>query len=124
MFGQDLVATTGSHLEDTFIYDFLARAYPFVHKAVVAYPDYGLQLTPRMAQKGPKVDLTLFSWCMTRRIEQQYRGHWCYNDTLWNIKIRDQLNKSRMVCMLFHGASFHFKSLNIYEASIILARRI
>ena len=81
MVGQEVVATTGSHMEDTFVYDFLAKAYPFLHKSVLAYPDYGLVATPRAACKGPKVDLAVFSACMNRRIEQQYRASWSYNYT-------------------------------------------
>ena len=97
MCGEELVATAGTRMEDTFVYDFLSTAYPFVHKSVLAYPDYGLTATPRSAQNGPKVDLQTFSACMNRRIEQQYRGCWSYNYTLWNINFRDQLNRSRML---------------------------
>jgi hypothetical protein len=97
MNGHTLEATTGSRMEDTFVYDFLSTAYPFVHKSVLAYPDYGLTTTPRAAQKGAKVDLATFAACMNRRIEQQYRGCWSYNYTLWNMNFRDQLNRSRML---------------------------
>ena len=84
-------------MQSTFLYDFLARAYPFVHKAILAYPDFGFETTPRALHKGPKVDLPMFAACMNRRIEQQYRGSWSYNYTLWNMNFRDQLNRSRMV---------------------------
>ena len=66
-------------------------------EGVLAYPDYGLTVTPRALQKGATVDLATFSACMNRRIEMQYRGCWSYNYTLWNINFRDQLNRSRMI---------------------------
>lgn len=59
MVGQEVVATLGSNMEDTFVYDVLAKDYPFVHKAVLAYPEYGLVPTPGAACKGPKVDLAV-----------------------------------------------------------------
>ena len=74
-----LVVTTSSAMENTFVYDALCKAYPFLHKSVLAYPDYGCERSFRAVQKGPHVSLALFSMCMNRRIEHQIRASWSYN---------------------------------------------
>ena len=50
MRGEEFVVTTGSRMADTFVFDFLPIAYPFVHKSVLAYPDHGGVATPRAKQ--------------------------------------------------------------------------
>ena len=71
--GDKCVVTTSSHMENTFVYDLLCKAYPFLHKSALAYPDFGREKTFRALQKGPLVNLQLFTACMNRRIEHQFR---------------------------------------------------
>ena len=81
---------------DTFTGDFLSRAFPFVYKSQLGQPDSRSNESLRQRHGGPRVDTYHHVNCMNRRIEQQYKGDWAHNYTLWNVSFREKLNQSRM----------------------------
>ena len=95
--------TTSNEMQPSFVYDFLAKAYPFLYKSALACPDYGKKPTLRAEKGGPAVLLEQYTRCMNRRAEHQFRGSWCFGYTLWNINFREQLNRSRMLYALSQG---------------------
>merc|ERR1712232_1021792 len=113
-----MTVQTGSAMEDTFVTDMLPKSHPFVHKDILACPDHGSNATIRERVKNPSVKLVQFSKCMNRRIEHQIRSSWSYNNTLWNMNFRDQLNRSRMIYAVAPRGSASSESIEITPEAI------